>query len=212
MPKKNLGIGITYRSEVHQKVTGGAQYETSPLVRMIFGNNLFQFSDVSGKLDLPAQILVGINYKPTEKWNLGVSAIHTMWSSYDALKVEFQNMQAIGLPSKTSEKNWKDVWRYQVGVEYKALDWLALRASYVYDETPIDGDLADYLLPTSDRDIFGVGAGFTVTENLAIDVNYSLLIQNDRTIASRQIEDGVLASETEDGAANLFGISFSYKF
>jgi long-chain fatty acid transport protein len=107
MPKKNLGIGITYRSEVHQKVTGGAQYETSPLVRMIFGNNLFQFSDVSGKLDLPAQILVGINYKPTEKWNLGVSAIHTMWSSYDALKVEFQNMQALACPPRPVKRTGK---------------------------------------------------------------------------------------------------------
>ena len=72
----------------------------SPMVKAIFGNNLFQFSDVEGTIDLPAQILVGVNYKPTPKWNIGVSAIQTQWSSYDALNYRVQQLKSHWPPRK----------------------------------------------------------------------------------------------------------------
>ncbi len=34
-------------------------------------------------------------------------------------------------------KNWNNVWRYHVGLEYKVTDWMDLRFSYIYDESPI---------------------------------------------------------------------------
>ena len=93
------------------------------------------------------------------------------------------------------------------------MDWLALRASYVYDESPIDGNEGRTIFcPPVTRDVYGLGAGFRLSDAMVLDVNYSYLVQHDRTVNQRQIDDGVLASEYQDGMAHLFGVSLSYNF
>jgi long-chain fatty acid transport protein len=52
---------------------------------------------------------------------------------------------AIGVDTATMEKNYSDTWRLGLSAEWNVKPWLALRAAYVYDESPIDKDHTDYL-------------------------------------------------------------------
>ena len=142
---------------------------------------------------------------------------YTLWSKYDELKINFGDdvIPVDGNPldltdETTSPKNWNDVWRFNVGIEYAALDWLDLRLGYVYDNTPVPDETIDYLLPDSDRQIFSTGLGFH-KDNWAVDVNYSYLLFADRDIDGRS-EDYVYDGEVNDADCHIAGVSFTYKF
>ena len=158
---------------------------------------------------------------PMEKLSVEVGAVYTLWSKYDELKINFGDnvipvFNADGTPAGTltdqtvSKKNWDDVWRLNIGVEYAALDWLDVRLGYVWDQSPAKDSTIDYLLPDSDRHIFSGGLGFH-KDNWAVDMSYSYLMFEDRDIKGRPL-DGVYDGKVKDAHAHVAGLSFTYKF
>ncbi|HKI80098.1 MAG TPA: outer membrane protein transport protein, partial [Pseudodesulfovibrio sp.] len=51
-------------------------------------------------------------------------------------------------------------WRFQLGAEYRFTDSFAMRAGYVYDQTPTRQEYASPMLPANDRQMFTLGAGY----------------------------------------------------
>ncbi|MBU1692438.1 MAG: outer membrane protein transport protein [Verrucomicrobia bacterium] len=192
-----LSFGATYQGEVDQDVEGDAS---------VSGRK----GDASGDISLPDMVFLGTSVKPTEKFTVEFDAIRTGWSSYDQFALNL-DPTVLG-PDKTvlvSPKNWDDVWRYAVGVEYALNETWSLRAGYTYDEEPGPDDTADYLLPANDRDLYSVGAGYRWKE-WTFDLSYTYLVIKDRTIAAR-LEQGILPSEFKDGDTHLVGLSVSRK-
>ena len=217
-PCQYAKVGLSYRSPVTMKVNGDANFSdipTSPLPLETLG--AFRDTSASGTVVLPDSFAFGVAMYPMEKLSIEVGAIYTLWSKYDELKINFGDdvIPVNGNPfnltdESTSPKNWNDVWRFNVGVEYAALDWLDLRLGYVYDNTPVPDETIDYLLPDSDRQIFSTGLGFH-KDNWAVDVNYSYLLFADRDIDGRA-EDYVYDGEVNDADCHIGGVSFTYKF
>ena len=207
-PTDWISFGASYRSKVTQHVEGDLEFRGQ--------SNPFQagaFPNVSGDatIDLPDQYFFGVAVKPMKKLSVEVGAILTNWSSFEALKLELDSPILGGAANSiTQPKNWKNVWRYHVGLEYNVTDWMDLRLSYIYDETPVPDETIGYELPDSDRNIFGIGLGFH-KNNWWLDLSYNHLLFSDRQIAARP-NDGVLASEVQDGMAYIAGISFGYKW
>lgn len=112
-------------------------------------------------------------------------------------------------------KNWSDVWRFNIGVEYAALDWLDLRAGYVFDQSPLNDDTIDYLVPANDRHLLNGGLGFH-WDNWTVDLNYTYLMIMDRDIDARnQYADGsyeIYEGEIDNADAHMVGLSVGYKF
>lgn len=212
-PMDSLKLGLTYRSQVKQTVKGKADFThsafsaTNPATR-----DYFQDMDAEGTITLPDSYTFGVAFYPTDKLSLEFDAVYTRWSSYDELKIEFADEFAPGRDSTASKKDWKDVWRYQVSAEYAALDWLDLRASYVYDQTPDPDGHADFMVPANDRHLLGVGAGFHVTENLDVDLGYTYLHIVERDIDARPA-DGIPHDATfKDGYAHMYALTVGYRF
>ena len=217
-PCQYAKLGLTYRSPVTMKVTGDANFSDIPTSPVPF-EALGAFRDTSahGTVTLPDSFAFGVAMYPMDKLSVEVGAVYTLWSKYDELKIGFGDdvIPVGGSPlvrtdETTSPKNWDDVWRFNVGVEYAALDWLDLRLGYVYDNTPVPDETIDYLLPDSDRQIFSTGLGFH-KDNWAVDVNYSYLLFADRDIDGRAA-DFVYDGEVNDADCHIAGLSFTYKF
>lgn len=194
-PVKWMALGASYQSEVDEDVDGSVDLGVWD-------------SDASGDVTLPAEIMLGVVFMPTEKLSLEVGAVRTEWSSYDQLKIKFDDPTFLG-PESISEKNWNDVWRYQCGVEYKLTEQFDLRAGYTYDEEPIPGDTVDYLVPANDRQLYSVGCGYHV-KNWTVDLSYTYLSIRDRKVDAR-MDDGVLPSWFNEGDTHLVGVSLSAK-
>lgn len=193
-PRKWIAFGAAYQSEVDEDVDGTTDIRVMKC-------------DASGDVTLPDEILLGVVLMPTDKLSLEIGAVRTGWSSYDQLTIKIDDPTLLGISETTTEKDWNDVWRYQLGVEYKLSEKLDLRLGYVYDEEPIPGETVDYLVPANDRQLYSVGCGYHV-KDWTVDLSYTYLSIRDRQIDGRT-EAGVLPSWFTDGDAHMVGVSLS---
>jgi long-chain fatty acid transport protein len=203
-PTKWLSAGLTYRSEVHPHIEGDVD----------FSDNLktIGIDDQSavGYIDLPSSVSLGLAFQVTEKLNIEVDAIYTMWSAYENLTIDYADID-----KSVSEKNWKDVWRFQLGVEYAYNDWLDLRCGYVYDESPINNGYYDYMVPMTDRHIFSVGTGMH-WDKWTLDLSYGYLISKDKdvTVTITNLDDSTYEQEAtfKDAHCHMVGMTIGYTF
>ena len=98
-----------------------------------------------------------------------------------------------------------------MGVEYKALTWLDLRAGYAYENEPMPDRYADYLVPSTDRrHNFSVGTGLH-WHGASLDLAYVMVLMPDRTVNnSRGV--GVLPSDFQGRLSHVVVMSLGYKF
>jgi long-chain fatty acid transport protein len=212
-PTDWMALGFAYRSEVKQHVDGNADF-TKP-ARSVVPASWFNDTDASGSIKLPGEVFLGAMFKPCQNVTWEVGGVLTMWSSFRDLTINFDNPIVLlppPLPSVNQQraiKNWDDEWRFNTGIEYKALDWLDLRVGYVFDMDPTRSKFADYLVPSNDRHLFSGGAGFHWNK-WTLDLSYTYLLTEDRDVFN-SVTSGVLPSKFKDADAHLIGISLSYK-
>jgi long-chain fatty acid transport protein len=169
-------------------------------------------TNASTSVTLPDSIAFGLTFYPTKYLSWEVGAVWTHWSEFKELTFAFaQPILPTGVTSVTETKNWHDTWRFQTGVEYKALPWLDLRAGYIYDEEAINGNYADYLLPSNNRHFFSLGPGFHCGQ-WSVDLSYTYILVEDRNVTNSQSLGYVNPSFLRDGNAHLVGLSVGYKF
>lgn len=209
-PCQYAKLGLSYRSPVTMKVTGKADF--SDVNSTVLGGGFFHDSNAGGTVTLPDSLAFGVAMYPMDKLSVEVGAVHTFWSKYDELTINFGSPILTPGPAMqtSSKKNWKDVWRFNVGVEYAALDWLDLRLGYVFDQTPVPSGTIDYLLPDSDRHVFNSGLGFH-QDNWTVDLNYSYILFTDRDIHARPA-DFIREGKVKNAGAHIGGLSFTYRF
>ena len=87
---------------------------------------------------------------------------------------------------------------------------ITLRASYTYDESPMNDDHLDYIVPGDNRHIMAVGAGYKM-DPWTFDVFYFYEIVEDQEIAMNPTA-GIQPSEAVDGFAHSLGFSVTRKF
>lgn len=210
-PCQYAKLGLSYRSPVTMKVTGDADFDTPDMIKGLVPAGIFTDTSASGTVTLPDSFSFGVAMYPYDKWSVEVGAVYTLWSKYDELKINYGDpVLPTATPTQSVQaKNWDDVWRFNIGVEYAALDWLDLRVGYVYDQSPLQDDTIDYMVPANDRHLFNGGLGFH-WDSWVVDVNYTYLMIMDRDIDGR--DDGVLDGEIDNADAHMVGLSVGYKF
>lgn len=194
-----LSFGLAYDSRIQQEVEG--DYDVN--------HPLLPGGDASGDITTPDILRFGTSLKATDQLTLNAGVIYTMWSSYDELAMDFDPPLLGQAPSSVTKKDWEDVFRFQLGAEYALTKEWALRAGYVFDDTPDPTEHADYIVPANDRNLFSLGVGYKKGDFFC-DLAYTYLLIRDREVAAR-LADGVLPSEFTDGDAHMIGVSLGYK-
>ncbi len=187
--------GFVYHSTQKQSDTGHVHYTNTPGAH----NQAMTIN-----MTLPASYNLGLAYKPNKDWKIEADAIFTQWQDYDKLEYDFEDQADV-----ISEKSWRNVWRFQLGAEYMATDWLALRAGFVWDQDPIRRGYEDYMLPTNDRKIYSTGFGI-IDGNYTYDFSVMYLVNNDRSIDANNNIVG--ATRITNSRAYMAGFSIGYKF
>ncbi len=220
-PSDQVAFGAGYRSQVKQHVDGDADFTREGVGTGSVPAAWFNDTGAEGTITLPDMLFLGVAYRPVERLLLQAGAIWTRWSTFDELTISYDDPIVIIPPNAalptglvlgevSKPKDWDDVWRLSIGAEFKATDWLDLRASYIFDESPIPDSTVDYLVPADDRHLFGFGTGFHWND-WTLDLSYTYLMLEDRDVDAR-VADGIYEGEFENGDAHLIGFSLSYKF
>jgi long-chain fatty acid transport protein len=206
--------GLTYRSPVRVHAKGDMEYSyvrnngpaPDQAAEANYGN-LFKDGTASSTVVLPESITGAIAFTPIPEVSLEVAATWTRWSRFRHLNIHIPDP----LPDAQNNKFWSNAWRIGVGVEYSPTDWLDLRLGYTYDESPMSGEYADYLVPTNSRDIYSLGVGFKYN-SWTMDIGYAYIAARQRTYRTNN-ETGVLDSKTNRGNhTQLLSLSIGYTF
>jgi long-chain fatty acid transport protein len=198
-----VSAGISYRSRVKQNIDGGSVNVSRQIPAAGIVNT-------TGSVDitLPSEIFAGVTFKVLKNLSIGGGVYWTEWSTYDNLALNF-NSPFAGRTSQVIPKNWEDVFRYMIGVEWNMTPNWDLRLSYAYDEAPEPDSTIDYQLPDNDRQQFTIGVGYHNGPWL-VDLAYMYILFSDRDVAARPA-DYILQGKFE-GYADLLSLSFGYKF
>ncbi len=200
-PAKDVNFGVVFRSHVKFNIDGTARYNDP--------NLLFQNSDVRLPITLPATLSIGISTTAYENLLLSFDFLWTWWSFYKSLDFYYDKAPlTLGQSGVVSyKKDWDDCYALRFGAEYTLNKYWRLRGSYVFDQSPIDDRYRDPSLPTNDRHLFSIGAGYQF-KNFTVDAAYTYL----------KIEDShpsPVTSEltgTYEGSAHIVNVSASWIF
>jgi long-chain fatty acid transport protein len=151
---------------------------------MMFGGSEFK-TDMQTSLEFPDTVSLGIAYRPSEKIVIAVDIDRTMWSTFDSMNIDVKDeVTDAGFTDTSAPLQWRDIWLFKIGAEYKYSDALSLRAGYTYVQTPVPDHTLDPAFSDADMNAVSFGVGYRKGAYL-FDFGYSAAFYEDRTVDNR---------------------------
>ncbi|WP_404299022.1 OmpP1/FadL family transporter [Halomonas sp.] len=205
-PIPETTLGLTYRSKVDYTLTGDFRaYDPA--------GNVVRADDANLDLSTPETVNFSITQQMSDRLTLMAGASWARWSRFDQILVTGSQGNTI-----TKEiQDYSNAWAYSVGGEYQLNPQLALRAGIALDFTPTNDERRSVRIPSDDRRIFSIGAGWSPTEELTLDLAYSYLTERG-TAVSQSREDSLNGLGGANYTANYkneahgFGAQLTYRF
>lgn len=196
-------IGLSYRSEVEQKLDGKSKNNLNALGHAVAGGNFA--GDGGVDLTLPAIAELSVNHQLTDTISIQASVMRTFWSSFQEIHIKMDNGA-----TKLEPQNWEDVNRYALGVTWDYSNQLTFRAGVAKDESPIAHDTDRYFsIPDADRMWYTIGATYKMDEHHIFDFGYAYLSGDKADVY--HMED-TKQGEVVNSTANIFALQYNYKF
>ncbi|KAF1066946.1 MAG: Long-chain fatty acid transport protein [Pseudomonas citronellolis] len=208
--------GLTYHSKVDYHLKGHTKVENSPSLFGLDGR-------YGAKLDitLPESVDTSITHKFNDKWTGYVGAVWTRWSRLKTLDVNNSGLPAgpIGANFQTlsEDLNWRDTWSGSVGTSYQLNQEWVLRTGFAYEPSPTTNADRNVRIPVGDRKIFTVGAGWSPTPDITVDVAYAYLWETTAGVNQpSKVVSGIplqpAYSAKYDNSANGLTAQVTYRF
>lgn len=168
-------VGLTYHSKVSYQLTGHTSVTPgagTPSPVLVAGRYAASF-----KIQTPESWDLSLTQQLNQAWTLYAGSTWTRWSRMKSITVNNANVKGGALAPDafttiTEEQNWRDTWTYAVGTSYQMNKQWVLRAGLTYDQSPGNGIDRTPRIPTGDRTILSLGAGWSPIKDLTIDVAY----------------------------------------
>ncbi|QEU02564.1 OmpP1/FadL family transporter [Pseudomonas oryzihabitans] len=217
----DLTFGLTYHSKVSYKLKGHTEVSGAGSANPTFNALLGRLNgkyDGSLNLTLPESTDASFTYRMNNDWTLYAGATWTRWSRLQAITVENEGTPTLPAPignrlgEVTEEFNWKDTWSYAVGAAYQLNPQWVLRAGMALDPSPVDNADRNVRVPVGDRKTFSLGAGWSPTKEMTIDVAYAYLWEDNVKVnrAPDALRGGYSAKY--DNSAHGLGAQLTYRF
>jgi long-chain fatty acid transport protein len=209
-------VGLTYHSKVKYKIEGHTDISAGANSPSAFlKSNRY---DASLKIETPESVDFSVTQQLTDAWTLYAGSTWTRWSRLKDITVNNDGVTAAqgGALSPalfgtiTEEQNWHDTWAYAIGTSYQLNKQWVLRTGLSFDQSPTNNTDRSPRIPTGDRTIFSLGAGYNVTNDLTIDVAYSYLKEEAVKVDRSNLVDSYSAKY--ENSANGFGLGATYRF
>ncbi|WP_223463305.1 MULTISPECIES: OmpP1/FadL family transporter [unclassified Pseudomonas] len=209
-------VGLTYHSKVKYKIEGHTDISAGANSPSAFlKSNRY---DASLKIETPESVDFSVTQQLTDAWTLYAGSTWTRWSRLKDITVNNDGVTAAqgGALSPalfgtiTEEQNWHNTWAYAIGTSYQLNKQWVLRTGLSFDQSPTNNTDRSPRIPTGDRTIFSLGAGYNVTDDLTIDVAYSYLKEEAVKVDRSNLVDSYSAKY--ENSANGFGVGATYRF
>lgn len=195
--------GITYHSRVKYELEGDTRVSGHGALAAIVGKY-----DANLGLTTPESVDMSITHELNDAWTLYAGSTWTRWSRFKEIRVE---NDSAALPVIVEEQNWHDTWAHAVGLSYRLNPQWTLRTGIAVDQSPTNNVDRSARVPSGDRTIFSVGAGWSPNPDMTIDVAYSYLQEESVDVNQQSSTRGDYHARYKNSAHGL-GASLSYRF
>jgi long-chain fatty acid transport protein len=205
-------VGLTYHSKVKYKLDGDTKVNYNVLG--LIGQNPNQKYDASLDLTTPESVDFSLTHQFDDKWTVYAGSTWTRWSRLKEITVENKGVPAVlngQFGTITEEQNWHDTWAHAIGASYQLNKEWVLRTGLSFDQAPTNNVDRSPRIPTGDRKIFSLGAGWSPTDDLTIDVAYSYLREESVKVNDSN-DRGQTYNAKYENWANGFGVGATYRF
>lgn len=175
-PIDSLKIGLTYRSEVRENLSGDAEFTVPTNAQVLTSSGQFVNTGATARVTFPDAINLGGAYDITPEWTWYGNAGWTRWSRFHELRVEFDSAQA----DSVQDENWDNTWRLGTGTSYQLSKALRLNAGFMWDQSPIsDAQHRTPRIPDNDRYWLAGGVSYALNDSLSLAASYAHLFVRD---------------------------------
>lgn len=202
-------LGLTYHSMVDYKLEGKTRVST-PLIGPFNGNKF----DASLKIKTPESVDFSVTHELDDQWTLYAGSTWTRWSRLKDITVQNDvpaPLAGSAFQTIIEEQNWHDTWAHAIGASYKVNKEWVLRTGFTVDQSPTNNHDRSPRIPTGDRKVFSLGAGWSPTDDMTIDVAYSYLWEEDTKVNQVSATKGSYQAKYENSAHGI-GASLTYRF
>ena len=166
----------------------------------------FPNTNFTASLPLPEVITLGLGYMPTDKLSFALDINHVNWESFTSLQFNYEQ-NTTSLIDTYSRRDYKDIFAFRFGGEYKVTEGLAVRLGAAYAPTPVKDGYMTPETPDANRINYTAGIGYTVKQKFG--VNLSFYYTN---LKREDINQETKMNGTYQTKVVAPGISLFYKF
>ncbi len=168
------------------------------------------------RIDHPAQLQLGLGFRPAGRTLVSVDYARIFWSSFDELPLVF-NGEPDGPLSTTLIEEYEDINSYRAGLEHRFVNGVAGRLGFSYSESAAPDVTVTPLLPDMDRYDLSAGVGVPLGSRFALDAAYLRVETEGRRGRVRErTSRSQTAEELNTGAyalnANVFSLGLKARF
>ncbi|MGK3118760.1 outer membrane protein transport protein [Pseudomonas corrugata] len=205
-------VGMTYHSKVSYHLDNAKTKVTGGVFSLLglSGENY----DASLDVDTPESVDFSVTQQLNDDWTLYLGSTWTRWSRFKDITIENSGLPAAlsgTLSSVTEEENWHDTWAHAIGASYQLNKQWVLRTGFSVDQSPTNNTNRSPRIPTGDRTVVSLGAGWTPVDNVTVDLAYSYLWEESVKVNDASASRGAYSSKYKNSASG-FGMSVTYKF
>ena len=178
---KDTRVGISYRSRIKHKLEGDADFSGTDALAAAAG---FFDRSVYANIMLPDSASVSFVHSFSPQWTVMADFTWTNWSLFKELRVQFDPVagRTTAADSVTTE-NWRDNYRYSIGVSYMPDPKWTFRSGVAYDTAAVrNAEYRTPRIPDADRIWLALGAGYKLSDNFAVDLGYAHIFVKDSRI------------------------------
>lgn len=161
-------VGLAYRSQINNRLTGGARFREVPeLFAPVFYNQ-----KVAVDFDLPESFSLQLAHTLNDQWSVTADVTRTSWSVMEQIHIEFEDPNT---PPNTIPQNWEDSVLVSAGVQYRRgrTIW---KVGCAFDESPVkDANLRLPLVPDTDKVWVTFGYEHHLSDSFSMSGGYAHL-------------------------------------
>jgi len=207
----DISIGLSYRSRIKVDTDGDMKFSLPDpsLVAM------FPDTPASVDINLPAVAHAAVSYTGFERWTIEAGLRWEEWSSFKSLNLKLREPVFDGQQFATEireNKNWKDTYAFNLGVEYQLNDIVSLRTGYLYGQNPVPDKTFEPSIPDADVHLFTLGTGISYND-FKFDLAYGYQkLENRKKDNQLGVAFGQPANGKYESEIHLIGMSIGYTF
>jgi long-chain fatty acid transport protein len=203
-------IGVAYRSSIKQKLTGTADFTAPNATADAVLGAVLADTGATAKVTLPASLSLSMSTLVAPQWELMADLTWTGWSSFDELRVKFDNPLKA---DSVQNENWRDTYKLSVGFNYRHNAQWTWRGGVAYDQTPIRNTKdRTPRIPGNSRTWLAAGTSYQVSPAMTLDFALAHLFVSNTDINATDSSFGHLLSGSYDPSVNIVSAGLVWQF